>query len=81
LLKLEFLNPTWFKVRVSGFDWVTGLPGSIFFLKSKRRRFSKKNQWVATGFLIGSCWVNLPGHFEFLLSLFFLQPGLIPAPG
>jgi hypothetical protein len=49
-------------VQSSGFDQVTGLAGSNFFLKkSKRCRFSKKknkNQRVATEFLTGSCHVN-----------------------
>jgi len=52
------------------------LAGLIIFLKSKRRRFNKKSQWFATGVLTG-----LPGHTGFFLTLFFLQPRPVPAPG
>ena len=54
----------------SGF-W-PGRPGQVF-LKSKRRRFSKKkSQRVITGFLIGSCRVT--PVFSFLYFFFTLAP-------
>jgi hypothetical protein len=69
-------------------DPVTKSPGSIFFKKSKRHRFSKKkknkSQRVATEFLTKPCQVNLPGQpcrIEFFLFLFFLQPSPVPTLG
>jgi hypothetical protein len=49
-----------FKTGVSSFNRVIGSLGLIFFKKSKRRRFSKKNknQRIVTGFLTGSYQVN-----------------------
>ena len=90
-------QPARFKVRVIGFDRVTGSSGSIFFLNQndivlvKKTKINglqlgkkNKNQRVATGFLTGSCWVNPPGqmdHTGFFLPLFFLQPGSVLARG
>jgi len=69
-----------FKTRVPGFDRVTGL---VFFKKSKRRRFSKKkkSQRVCNRVLPGQPPPGQPGNTGFFLSLFFLQPGPVPAPG
>ena len=39
----------------------------------------KNSQWVATGFLTRP--VNLSGHPNFLLLLFFLKFGPVPTPG
>jgi hypothetical protein len=68
-----FLDPARFKAQV-----LTGLPGSIFFFKSKRRCFSKKKQ-KPTGCNQVFDQV-LSGHTGFFLPLFFLQPGPILAP-
>jgi len=72
-----------------GFWVLTGLV--LFFFKSKRRHFSKKqkknkSQRVCNRVLPSQpgCRVNppnQPGHIGFSLPLFFLQPGLVPAPG
>ena len=70
----------WFNVRIPSFDRVTGSSGSIFFLKSKRRCFSKKkkNQRVATKFLTGSCRVNR-AHRVFSSPIFSsTRPGSSP---
>jgi hypothetical protein len=67
-----------FKARVLGFDRVTG---SIFFLKSKRRRFSKKKKQKSTGYNRFFDRVTPPGHTEFFFTLFFLQLGSVPTPG
>ena len=56
-----FLNPARSKARVLGFDRV-GQVNPYFKKNSKRRRFSKKNQRVATRFLTGFCRVNLSGR-------------------
>jgi hypothetical protein len=69
-------------VEGSGFDRVARV--NFFFLKSKRRCFSKKKQ-KPTGCNQIFDQV-LPGHTGFFLPLFFLQPGPIlasdrPGPG
>ena len=75
MFRAQFLNLTWSKARVPGFDRVTGSSESILFLKSKRRCFSKKkkSQQVATGFLTGFCRVNLSGQPSFSFPQFFLN--------
>ena len=91
LFGAQFLDPVWWlarsKARVLGFDRSPGRPGQVFFLKkSKRRRFSKKKQ-KSTGCNRVFDRV-LPGqsncnhiYIRFFISLFFLQLGLVPAPG
>jgi hypothetical protein len=65
----------------TGFDRVTGSAGLVLFLKKlKRRRFSKNKKQKSTGLQPG-CRANPPGHTEFFLPPFFLQPGPVPAPG
>jgi len=66
------LRPARSKAQVPGFDRVS------FFFKSKRCRFSKKNknQRVCNRVLPG----QPAGSAEFFLTLFFLQPGPVPAP-
>jgi hypothetical protein len=67
----------WFNARVLGFDRVS------FFLKSKRRHFSKKKKTKVNGFAAESYRVNppsQPGHIGFSLPPFFLQPDPVPAP-
>jgi hypothetical protein len=59
-----------------GFGQVTGSPESIYFLKSKRRRFSKKTK---INRLQPSFWPGQPGHTRFFIPLFFLQPNPVPA--
>jgi hypothetical protein len=67
-----------------GFRVLIGSPdrlGQFFFLKSKRRCFSKKKKKVNG--LQPSFWPGLAGstgHIGFFLPLFFLQPGPVPAP-
>jgi hypothetical protein len=58
---------------------LTGSPGRLGHLKkkSKRRRFSKKTKVSGCNQVFDR--VNPPGHTEFFLLLFFLQPGPIPA--
>jgi len=58
----------------SGF-WPSCRVNFVFF-KLKRRRFSKKTKvnGLQPGF-----WPGLAESAEFFLSLFFLQPGLVPA--
>jgi len=68
-----------------GYKILTELAG-LFFLKSKRRRFSKKtkknkNQRVCNQVLTGSCRVNPSDHTGFFLPPFFLQLCPVPAPG
>jgi hypothetical protein len=55
---------------------------NFIFFKLKWLRFSKKkkSQRVATRFLTGFCRAGSPSHTGFFLSLFFLQPGPVPAP-
>jgi hypothetical protein len=64
----------------SGFWVLIGLPGrpGYFFKKNKKN----KNQRVFNRILLGQPGrrVNPPGHIKFFPSLFFFQPGLIPAP-
>ena len=70
-------------IRLPGFDWIIRLSGSIFFFKSKRCHFSKKNknQRVTTKFLTGSTGSSgQPGHTGFFIPLFFLQPSPVPVP-
>ena len=63
-----------------------GRPGRFFFLKkSKRHRFSKQNkknksQRVCNRVAGSTCRVSRV-HTGFFLPLFFLQPGLVLAPG
>ena len=46
-----FLDPVWFKTRIPSFDWITGLPESIFLKKtSKQHRLSKKKTQKSTGY-------------------------------
>ena len=84
-MQTYFLDPVRSKTQVPDFDRVTGSPESIlFFLKSKRRRFSKKTKinglqpsfWPGLARSTGS--PGQQGHTEFFLSLFFLQPGPVP---
>jgi hypothetical protein len=73
-----FSDPTWVKVWILNFNQIIGLFWLIFFLKSKRCHFSKKNQRVATEFLTES--LSQLGHTRFFLLLFFFQPSLVSVP-
>jgi len=66
-----------------GFDQVTrSSESNCFFLNQNDFVLvkKKKSQRIATRFLTGFCRARSPGHTGFFLSLFFLQPGPVPAP-
>jgi len=77
-------------VQSSGFDRVTGLAGSIFFFKKNQNDVVLVKKKTKINELQPSFWLGLamstgspgqPGHTEFFLTLFFLQPGPVPASG
>ena len=65
----------WFNVRIPSFDRVTGSSGSIFFLKSKRRCFSKKKK-KSTGCnqVFDRVLPGQPGTSGFFFPYFFFNP-------
>ena len=60
-----------------GFGFWPSFRVNFVFFKSKRRGFSKKTKvnGLQPGF-----WPGLAESVGFFLPLFFLQPGLVPAP-
>jgi hypothetical protein len=67
----------------SGFwpgHWIARVD-SFFLNQNDVVLVKKKSQRVVTGFLTVSYRVKPPGRTGFFLSLFFFQPGPVPAPG